>query len=202
MPQPLRRNDRDGDGALHRTLELLAPSAGGSFTHWWRDNSSGSLPWSKAETMANDVASLLTHTGTTYNRNFETIYRRSGGQLRHWYFDQASGKWYQGPIFGPGNAVGEVGFAKATTGREISKSSSLCRTAKSNTGGAAGNWKIAVASPGRVFSPSGLRSLKAHGTTSSSSQRWPTARCNTGGAMVPTGLVISFSAPASRRPPA
>ena len=106
-----------GDGALHRNFELLAPSAGGSFTHWWRDNSSGSLPWAKAETMANDVASLLTHTGTTYNRNFETIYRRSGGQLRHWYFDQASGKWYQGPIFGPGNAVGEVGFCESDYGQ-------------------------------------------------------------------------------------
>jgi hypothetical protein len=105
-----------GDGALHRNFELLAPSSGNSFTHWWRDNSSGALPWAKAETMANDVSSALTLTGTTYNRNFETIYRTLKSQLHHWYFDQTSGKWNNGPVFGPNNAIGGVGFCESNFG--------------------------------------------------------------------------------------
>jgi papain like protease len=106
-----------GDGALRRNFELLACSHGNSFTHWWRDNSSNNLPWAKAETMANDVASLLTLTGTTYNRNFETIYRTTKSQLHHWYFDQASSKWNEGPIFGPTNAIGGVGFCESDYGQ-------------------------------------------------------------------------------------
>src|ERR1019366_5386382 len=105
-----------GDGALHRNFELLTPSKGNSFTHWWRDNSSSSLPWAKAETMANDVASELTHTGTTYNRNFETIYRTTKDRLHHWYFDQTSGKWNNGPIFGPTNGMNAVGFCERSYG--------------------------------------------------------------------------------------
>lgn len=105
-----------GDGALHRNFELLAPSHGNSFTHWWRDNSASNLPWAKAETMANDVGSLLTHTGTTYNRNFETIYRTTGARLHHWYYDQSLGKWENGPVFGPTNAIGEVGFCESDYG--------------------------------------------------------------------------------------
>ena len=105
-----------GDGALHRNFELLTPSKGNSFTHWWRDNSSSSLPWAKAETMANDVASELTHTGTTYNRNFETIYRTTKDRLHHWYFDQTSGKWNNGPIFGPTNGMNAVGFCESSYG--------------------------------------------------------------------------------------
>jgi C1A family cysteine protease len=105
-----------GDGALHRNFELLAPSSANSFTHWWRDNSSATMPWAKAETMANDVASALTHTGTTYNRNFETVYRTLNSQLHHWYFEQTSGKWNNGPIFGPSNTIGGVGFCESNFG--------------------------------------------------------------------------------------
>ena len=105
-----------GDGALHRNFELLAPSANHSFTHWWRDNSSNSLPWAKAETMGNDVAIDLTFTGTTYNRNFETIYTTTGSRLHHWYFDQTSGKWFDGGIFGPTNCIGCVGFCESDYG--------------------------------------------------------------------------------------
>jgi Papain family cysteine protease len=105
-----------GDGALHRNFELLAPSAGNSFTHWWRDNSSSALPWHKAEVLSNDVASAPTFTGTTYNRNFETIYRTVHSQLRHYWFDQAAQKWNAGVIFGPNNAIGEVGFTESSYG--------------------------------------------------------------------------------------
>jgi hypothetical protein len=105
-----------GDGALHRNFELIAPSAGNSLTHWWRDNSSSSLPWAKAETMGNDVADPPTFTGTTYNRNFEMVYRTTAGRLHHRYFDQSSSSWKDGPIFGPTNATGAVGFIESSWG--------------------------------------------------------------------------------------
>jgi len=104
-----------GDGGLHRNFELVAPMGSG-FTHWWRDNSSSTLPWAKAETMANDVSSFLTFTGTTYNRNFETIYRTKSNNLHHWYFDQSAQKWFEGPVFGPNNANGCVGFCESNFG--------------------------------------------------------------------------------------
>ena len=62
-----------GDGALHRNFELIAPSHGNSWTHWWRDNASGTRPWKKAETIGNDIADPPTFTATTYNRNFEMV---------------------------------------------------------------------------------------------------------------------------------
>jgi Papain family cysteine protease len=119
-PWTKRRNHgggmiESGDGALHRNFELVAPS-GDAFTHWWRDNSSPSLPWAKAETMGNDVSSFLTFTGTTYNRNFETVYRTKSNRLHHWYFDQATQKWNDGPTFGPAEASGCVGFCESNFG--------------------------------------------------------------------------------------
>jgi C1A family cysteine protease len=105
-----------GDGALHRNFELLAPSSGHSFTHWWRDNSASALPWHKAEVLGNDVDSALTFTSTTFNRNFETIYRTTKSQLHHYWFDQATQKWNDGVVFGPTNAIGEVGFTESSYG--------------------------------------------------------------------------------------
>jgi len=103
-----------GDGAVHRNFELIAPSAGNSWTHWWRDNSKSNLPWAKAETIGNDVADPPTFTATTYDRNFEMVYRTTGGRLHHRYFDQAAQTWEDGPIFGPSNAIGAVGFIESS----------------------------------------------------------------------------------------
>jgi hypothetical protein len=105
-----------GDGALHRNFELIAPSHGNSWTHWWRDNSVSALPWSKAETIGNDVADPPTFTATTYNRNFEMVYRTTANRLHHRYFDQSSQKWEDGPIFGPSNTTGAVGFIESGWG--------------------------------------------------------------------------------------
>ncbi len=120
-PWTKRRNHNggmieSGDGALHRNFELLAPSAGNSFTHWWRDNSSNGLPWAKAETLANDVAAPPTFTATTYNRNFEAVYPTTAGRMHHWYFDQAAQHWDDGEIFGPTDVVGSVGFIESSYG--------------------------------------------------------------------------------------
>ncbi|HLI56828.1 MAG TPA: C1 family peptidase [Actinomycetota bacterium] len=105
-----------GDGALHRNFELVAPSSHNTFTHWWRDNSSPSLPWAKAEVLGADVGPWTpTLTGTTYNRNFECVYPTIGGQLRHWWFDQSSQKWNEGETFGSGVAA-PVGFVESSYG--------------------------------------------------------------------------------------
>ncbi len=105
-----------GDGALHRNFELLAPSAGHSLTHWWRDNSTAGYPWHKAEVIGNDIADPPTFTGTTYNRNFEMIYRTTGSRLHHRYFDQGAQAWDDGPTFGPTDATGAVGFIESSWG--------------------------------------------------------------------------------------
>jgi hypothetical protein len=105
-----------GDGALHRNFELIAPSHGNSWTHWWRDNSASTLPWAKAETIGNDVGDPPTFTATTYNRNFEMVYRTTANRLHHQYFDQSAQKWEDGPIFGPSATTGAVGFTESSWG--------------------------------------------------------------------------------------
>jgi len=103
-----------GDGALHRNFEVWAVAPGASVRHYWRDGSS--LNWAKAETQANDCASTPVVTGTTYNRNFEMIYRTTAHRLHHRYFDQGTGKWLDGPIFGPSNVAGNPGFIQSDYG--------------------------------------------------------------------------------------
>jgi hypothetical protein len=150
-PWTKRRNHaggmiESGDGALHRNFELIAPSAGHSWTHWWRDNSSTSLPWSKTVTIGNDVADPPTFTATTYNRNFEMVYRTTSGRLHHRYFEQSSSSWKDGPIFGPTNATGAVGFVESNWGPgnfEVVTgvgNSQLQHWWRDN----AGNWKMSV----------------------------------------------------------
>ena len=104
-----------GNGALHRNFELVAPSAGHSWSHWWRDNSS-SQAWAKTVTLANDVAEAPVLTATTYGRNFEHVYRTTSSRLHHWYFQQGSNAWKDGGIFGPTNATGGVGFIESSWG--------------------------------------------------------------------------------------
>jgi len=105
-----------GDGALHDNFELIAPGAGKSFIHWWRDNSNPALPWAKAETIGNDVADPPTFTATTYNRNFEMVYRTTAGRLHHRWFNQQAHTWNDGPIFGPNGTTGAVGFTESGWG--------------------------------------------------------------------------------------
>lgn len=105
-----------GNGSTFRNFELIAPSAGNSLSHWWRDNGASAIPWHKAEQFANDVADPPTFTGTSFNRNFEMIYRTTRNQLHHRFFDQGSHQWSDGPVFGPANAHGAVGFCESGWG--------------------------------------------------------------------------------------
>lgn len=103
-----------GDGALHRNFESWSVAPGAAIRHYWRDGSS--LNWALAETQANDCASTPAVTGTTFNRNFEMVYRTTANRLHHRYFDQSSGKWEDGPIFGPTNVAGNPGFIQGSDG--------------------------------------------------------------------------------------
>ena len=106
-----------GDGANHRNFEMLIPGPGGSLVHWWRNGDLNTFPWSKAETFGSDsVGSWPAFTGTTYNRNFETIYVAKGNRLHHWFFDQSSSAWKDGGVFGPTNAAGVPAFIQSNYG--------------------------------------------------------------------------------------
>ncbi|MEO8820794.1 MAG: C1 family peptidase [Ginsengibacter sp.] len=103
-----------GDGTLHRNFEVWAVAPGNAIRHYWRDGNT--LNWAVAETQANDCSMIPTVTATTYNRNFEMIYPTTGGRLHHIYFDQVSGHWNDGPVFGPNNVNGVVGFIQSDFG--------------------------------------------------------------------------------------
>jgi hypothetical protein len=129
-----------GDGALHRNFETWSQAPGGALRHYWRDGSS--LQWALAETLENDCASNPAVTGTTYNRNFEMVYRTTANRLHHRYFDQSSGKWFDSPIFGPTNVAGSPGFIQSDFG-------SLAQPEK--TSGPAGNFEVVVLLEGGVL---------------------------------------------------
>jgi Papain family cysteine protease len=105
-----------GDGALHRNFELMAPSSNSSVTHWWRDNSTPSLPWHKDVVLGSDASvHPPTFTSTTYNRNFEFVYPTVAGQLHHWWFEQSTQQWHDGEVFA-GGVFGSVGFIESSYG--------------------------------------------------------------------------------------
>ena len=106
-----------GDGSNHRNFEMVIPAPGGALAHWWRNNDVSSFPWAKAETFGNDsVVSWPAFMGTTYNRNFETVYQTKSNRLHHWYFEQASKTWKDGGIFGPTNVAGVPAFIESNYG--------------------------------------------------------------------------------------
>ncbi len=103
-----------GDGALSRNFELWAVAPAGGVRHYWRDGSS--LAWAVAETEGQDCADHPVMTGTTYNRNFEYIYKTNSNRLHHRFFDQVGGKWNDGGVFGPPNVGGVPGFIQSDYG--------------------------------------------------------------------------------------
>ena len=53
---------------------------------------------------------------STFNRNYEAIYRSTYGNMRHVFFNQASGWWEDGALFGPANPIGMAGFVQGNRG--------------------------------------------------------------------------------------
>lgn len=105
-----------GDGGGHRNFELVTVTKSGQICHRWRDNGTAGYPWAIAETFGpSDGVGMPSFTGTTYNRNFELVYRTNGGSLHHYFFDQNSKTWNDGGTFGA-NILDEAGFIQGNYG--------------------------------------------------------------------------------------
>jgi len=105
-----------GNGPSHRDFELFRLKDG-DVRHWRRDNSTAPFPWRQVGRFpAADAATLPAATASTYNRDFELVYRRAaawGGGLHHWRFSQARQTWVDGGVFGPSDAAGMPGFIQS-----------------------------------------------------------------------------------------
>ncbi|MBA2446786.1 MAG: peptidase C1A [Chloroflexi bacterium] len=105
-----------GNGSSHRDFELFYLKSG-QVRHRRRENSTAPFSWQSVGQFATpDAATMPAATASTYNRDFELVYRRtaaSGGGLHHWRFSQTSRKWVDGGIFGPSNAASVPGFIQS-----------------------------------------------------------------------------------------
>ncbi|MBP2329350.1 hypothetical protein JOF56_009735 [Kibdelosporangium banguiense] len=106
-----------GNGALHNNFELFV-KIGMNHEHWYRENSDAKTPWLKVGVVRSvdpwrDCPAVVQ---STFNRNFELVYRSTYHQLRHVYFDQSSGWWNDATIFGPVDPVGIPGFVQSDRG--------------------------------------------------------------------------------------
>ena len=130
-----------GNGAAHQNHELFLRS-GTKINHFWSEAGSG---WNNAGTVQSpdpnrginfDALDCPAVVQSTFNRNFELIYRSSLDGLSHIYYDQAIGWWFNatgptdiqfGPIqsiatgatdtrFGPMRPRGIPGFVQGNRG--------------------------------------------------------------------------------------
>ncbi len=113
------------NGALRNNFELFV-KVGMKLEHWYRENAAAGMPWSRVGLVrstdkyrpytSEDALDCPAAVQSTFNRNFELIYRNTFRQLRHVYFDQASGLWNDARIFGPIDPVGVPGFIQSNRG--------------------------------------------------------------------------------------
>lgn len=102
-----------GNGALHRNFEMVTTSPVGAIRHWWRDNSTQGFPWYQSVSFGSDAATCPTFVSTTFNRNFELVYKTFSNHLHHWWYQQPGGHWRDGGIFGPDDVAGVPGFIQS-----------------------------------------------------------------------------------------
>lgn len=101
-----------GDGATHKNLELIRCTGSGLLHQWRQGGENGDWSWHDAEDIAisTPCMGMPSMTGTSYNRNFEFVYREVSGYLKHKYFDQSAQQWVDGPEFTDGTVSGYPGF--------------------------------------------------------------------------------------------
>jgi hypothetical protein len=105
-----------GDGGRHDNFELVTTISSGQIRHRWRDNGTAGFPWAVAEAFGiGDALGMPSFTGTTYNRNFECIYRTKSNTLHHYFFDQNTKKWNDGGTFASG-ILDDPGFIQGNYG--------------------------------------------------------------------------------------
>jgi hypothetical protein len=76
-------------------------------------------PW--RDTFHDDAVDCPAAVQSTFNRNFELLYRtmtggQGGGRMRHVYFDQHAQDWLDATIFGPADPLGVAGFVQGNRG--------------------------------------------------------------------------------------
>lgn len=120
-----RRNGviiESGNGAAHQNRELFLRS-GTSIAHNWQESGVGL--WNSAGIVHStddwrglpaDVADCPAAVQSSFNRNYELVYRTASNRLRHIYFDQASQMWFDASVFGPLAPVGIAGFVQGNRG--------------------------------------------------------------------------------------
>jgi hypothetical protein len=114
-----------GNGAARNNFELFV-RRGMNIEHWYRENSDPSFPWVRVgnirsadpwrDTFHDDALDGAAAIQSSFNRNYEVIYRSTYGRFRHVFFNQASGWWEDGTLFGPENPVGIPGFVQSNRG--------------------------------------------------------------------------------------
>jgi hypothetical protein len=114
-----------GNGAAHQNRELFIRK-GVDLEQWWREGGSQANPWNRAGVIASadpwratfgkDAVDCPAVVQSSFNRNYELIYRTTFGKLRHIYFDQAAGWWTDATLLGPANPLGIPGFVQGTRG--------------------------------------------------------------------------------------
>lgn len=111
-----------GSGAAHQNREVFLRVGMGIF-HDWREGGSG--PWNSAGIVHSkddwrpippDALDCPAVVQSTFNRNYELVYRSSQNHLRHVYFDQASRWWFDAARFGPAKLRGIPGFVQGNRG--------------------------------------------------------------------------------------
>jgi hypothetical protein len=131
-PDPwIRRRMRNGvlaqggNGALRNNFELFV-RVGMNLEHWYRENADAKLPWVRVrvirsddpwrDTFHDDALDNPAAVQSTFNRNYELVYRSTYRRLRHVYYDHTSRWWNDATIFGPEDPVGIPGFVQSNRG--------------------------------------------------------------------------------------
>lgn len=120
-----RRNGvilESGNGSAHMDREVFLRS-GMNIDQFWQEPGAGL--WNRAGVVESvdpwrgfgpDVLDCPAVVQSTFNRNYELVYRSTMGAMRHVFFDQASGWWFDGTLFGPSDPLGIPGFVQGNRG--------------------------------------------------------------------------------------
>lgn len=119
-----------GNGGSNNNFELFT-LVGGNVEHWYRENSSWQMIWNRVGTVKSsdqfdgwdtaDAVDVPAVVQSSFNRNYELLYRSAQGSLHHVFFDQASGWWFDGRDVGYPNlpltgTIGIPGFIQSDRG--------------------------------------------------------------------------------------
>ncbi len=114
-----------GNGGTNNNFELFV-LVGPAIEHWYRDNGNPQTPWNAVGAIQSadrwrplpaDAVDVPAVVQSSFNRNYELVYRCSQNRLHHAYFDQASGWWYDASVVGGvANAIGIPGFIQSDRG--------------------------------------------------------------------------------------